>query len=186
MLFTRSLFATLLLIALTGPASATVMHFLDDASLARQAQKVVRGRVIAQSVVEVKGRLWTDSTVLVLEVLKGKLRVGDRMLVRQPGGERGDVGMRVAGAAQFRPGEEVLLFARWSAGRHYLVGMAQGKYSLYRDAAGKQRAHRDLKSVGFVTRDAQGRSAVRVLDRKADRTLQELRATVRAVSGGAR
>ena len=175
------------LAGLAGPARATVLGFLDEAALTRQADSVVRGRVIAQSVALVDGRLWTDSTLEVSEVLKGRLRPGARMLVRQPGGERGGVGMRVVGVARFSVGEEVVLFARWSAGRHLPVGMAQGKYRLVQDSSGRLRARRDLSGLAFTALDAQGRIGVQTAaptSGAAERSLEELRAAVRAAGQG--
>jgi len=177
----------LLVAGIPGPARATVIDFLDEATLARQAQSIVRGKVVARSVVTLDGRLWTDSTVVVTEVLKGRLGPGARMLVRQPGGERAGLGMRVAGAATFSLGEEVLLFARWAAGRHQPVGMAQGKYTLYRDGTGGLRARRDVSGLGVTSVDARGRVSVRASSPAPDRWFEELRASVRgALTGGGR
>jgi hypothetical protein len=168
-----------------GPAHATVVHFLDEAALAKQSDSVVRGRVVAQSVARVDGRLWTDTTLEVDEVLKGKLRPGAKMLVRQPGGERDGVGMRVIGVARFSLGEEVVLFARWAGGRHHSVGMAQGKYQLRRDSAGNLRARRDLSGLSFTALDSQGRIGVQSTASAAtERSLDELRAVVRAAGQG--
>jgi hypothetical protein len=168
-----------LLGGLVRPAHATVVHFLDEAALARQADSVVRGRVVAQSVAWAEGRLWTDTTLEVAEVLKGKLRSGARMLVRQAGGERDGVGMRVIGVARFSLGEDVVLFARWANGRHHPVGMAQGKYQVRRDSAGNLRARRDLSGLTFTALDSQGRIAVQSTAPAAERSLDELRAAVR-------
>lgn len=167
-------------IAGPGPAWATVATLLDEPALTREAQSIVRGRVVAQSVVMVDGRLWTDSVLEVLELWKGRVAVGGRMLVRQPGGEKGKLGMHVAGAARFLVGEEVVLFTRWVSGRHVPLGMGQGKFTVYRDAAGRARAQRDLSGFSLVAPDARGKLQIGLRSTAVtDRGLDELRATVR-------
>jgi hypothetical protein len=139
-------FASLLsALALPGPAAATILRPFDLAALSREAQAVVRGRVVSQESVrdEPSGRIYTHSAVEVLEVVKGPVLAPDprpgvapRVVVRQMGGTIGDETMTVPGTADVQVGEEVVLFLRTDERFGYLVGMHQGKYGVRRDDAG--------------------------------------------------
>ena len=175
-----------LLLALAGQARATVLVYHDHRQLSERASVVVRGRVVAQRVVLLDGRPFTETRVRVAERLKGKVHSGDSLLVRQPGGETRTVGMRVAGTARFQVGEHVLLFAE-DAGSHYLpVGLCQGKYRIYRDGKGTLRGRRELGEVSFAVFDVNGR--IRLLRDAAasDPALSELVQAIRGHAGGAR
>jgi hypothetical protein len=176
-------------LALASPAArATVLLQLSTGELTRQAAVVARGTVIQQRVVSADGRLWTDSTVRVSARVKGPTRSGQTLTLRQPGGELGRVGMRVAGVARFRVGEEILIFAAAAGPVHVPVGMCQGKFELRRDRAGVLRARRDLSGAGLVRFAPDGRM---LLDHRhapeAERPLADLLGEVRAaLRGGAR
>ncbi len=177
-----------LFLLLPATAHATVLLKLTTADLTRQAQLVARGKVVSQRVVLDGGRPWTDTTIRLAEVWKGALATGAALVVRQPGGETGKVGMRVAGVARFSADEEVLVFTRpiEASGRHLAVGMCQGKYRLYRDAAGTRRAHREL-DAGLAVFDGAGKMQVVHAPHGPDPTLAALLAEVRAaLQGGAR
>ena len=58
--------------------------------------------------------------------------------------------MKVYGAATFVKDEDVVVFAEHRGAAQYVVGMAQGKLQLYRDAAGTRRLKRDLSEVSFT------------------------------------
>ena len=160
----RSGFALVVVAALgwAAPAGATVMLSLTTEQLTDQASVVVRGRVVGQQVVTDAGRLWTDTTLRIGAVLKGTVSAGKTIVVRQPGGDTPMGGMVVAGAARFGRGEEVLVFLRPASGSlHVAVGMCQGKYRVYRDAGGVERARRELGGVAFALRDGQGRVSLK-------------------------
>jgi hypothetical protein len=140
-----------------APARATVLLSLTTEKLTDQAGVVVRGRVIAQQVVTNEGKLWTDTTLRISAVLKGPVAAGKTVVVRQPGGETATGGMRVAGAARFQRAEEVLVFLRPVGSFYIAVGMCQGKYRIYRDKGGVERAQRELSGVSFAVLNGQGR-----------------------------
>lgn len=153
----------LLLFLLSGavaapPAQATVMIYMKTTELTEKATSVVQGTVERQQVVEIEGHLWTDSYVRVAETLKGNhAATGEILVLRQPGGETVIIGERVAGAAQFAIGEEVLVFARLVKGVHVPVGMCLGKFRVRRGQDGVARAVRDFHGVTFARFDPRGR-----------------------------
>ncbi len=169
-------------------AHATVLVKLSTRQLTEQAQIVARGRVLGQRVVSEGGRLWTESTLRVEQAFKGSARRGQTVILRQPGGELGRLGMRVAGVARFRIGEEALVFASQAGPSHIPVGMCQGKFELLRDRAGVTRARRDLSGAGFVRFAPDGRMLLEHEHApEADRALADLLGEVRAaLRGGAR
>lgn len=136
----RTGLALALLLAL--PALATTLLRLDLGALARDADTVVRGRVLrVESRWAGDGmRIVTDVEVEVAEALKGS--PGARVTLTQPGGVVGDIGQVVQGMAAFDPGEEVVLFleqrggGKGAAARFRLRGMAQGKYRVERGSDG--------------------------------------------------
>jgi hypothetical protein len=76
----------------------------------------------------------TRVTLTVIETLKGT--PGRALSFNQPGGRVGDRVSAVGGAAQFKPGERVLVFlARSRAGAFRLADIANGKFQIERDAA---------------------------------------------------
>lgn len=183
--------AALLAALVPVSAEATVMTYLDTGELTSRAALVVRGEVVRQQVVLVRGDLWTDSYIKVSEVLKGATaRRGTELVVRRPGGEALTIGLKVSGAARFSRGEQVLVFARPAGpehgrGIHVTVGMSQGKFRVYRDAAGVERVKRDVGDLGIASFDRAGqiRIAPHPDVRLPDLPLTHLRRAVRRTAG---
>lgn len=176
-------FAAILGLLLTAPSvQATVLKFMDLTELAEFSTSVVRGEVIAQKVVEEEGHIWTDSSVRVSEVIRGKVAAGQVLVMRQLGGETPTRGERVAGMAQFSLGEDVLVFARNVGGRfHVPVGACLGKFSLYLSNKGERRVRRHLDDAAFARFNAAGRMTIRhgvTLTQESDMTLSALLAAI--------
>ncbi|HET6514635.1 MAG TPA: hypothetical protein VFG09_05695 [Thermodesulfovibrionales bacterium] len=127
------LFLTVL--GLLSPSFA-VMKAMTTEDLAKQSEIVVSGEVEALSshwTGDGKS-IFTRAVVLVNEVIKGR-SLQKRIVVEYPGGETGDIGLRVSDVAPLRKKEKVLLFLRSGAGRnggtvYTTVGKGQGKYSV--------------------------------------------------------
>lgn len=122
---------------LAAAAWATTLLALDVAGLTRLSDAVVRGTVVR---VEARltgdgARIMTDAELQVSEVLKGA--PGPVVIVMQPGGEVGDVGQHVDGAARFTPGEEVVAFLEARGDRWLVTGMVQGKFRVERSSDGR-------------------------------------------------
>ena len=154
------IFTSLILLAL--PADATVLMHKSVKEMTREALHVVQGKVVFQAVVEQGGTIWTDSHVKVSSAIKGSSRAGHVLVVRQLGGETAMRGVRVAGVARFKVGEEVLVFLKPAAGRLFKpVGMCLGKYRLSTDSRGVRWASRDLTGAAIARFDARAKLILR-------------------------
>jgi hypothetical protein len=102
--------------------------------------------------------------------------------VVQPGGSVGDIQMTVFGMPQFTPGERALVFLRGAPGAASVVGMAQGKRLVRREAGtGRWMVHApDRQGASFVRAPATSTSPSPVFDARL-RGLDELRAEVRGL-----
>ena len=81
-----------------------------------------------------KSRIYTRVRIEVREFLKGGTP-GQPLVLRTAGGEVGDVGEIYSGVAHFRPGEEVVVFAKGRPGEDgEVVGGAQGRVPVETDA----------------------------------------------------
>jgi hypothetical protein len=155
-------------LAVAPRAEATVVLNQTFEEMAVEAHAVVRGKA-GPSVArwEDGGRrinTWTE--IRVTEVLKGS--AGGTVKVRQAGGVIPPVGQTVSGAAEFKEGEDVLLFLEHPGddSRNYVVvSMAMGKISLERDDFGELRAFRDGRGMGLY--EARG-GKVKVVEQKED------------------
>ncbi|MGB0645906.1 MAG: hypothetical protein ACPGQS_01965 [Bradymonadia bacterium] len=100
-------------------------------------QRVAKADRVAVAIVEsvnyiksaTQHRIYTVTKLRVLEPLKGSIKQGLSLTVRQIGGTIGEWTQHVPGDATFIAGQEVLVFLRHDPrdDLHFLVGMAQGK-----------------------------------------------------------
>ena len=118
-------------------ARATTIRAFSLPALTAAAQSIVRGRVVdARAVYDPQREaVYTHTTVRVDEVLWGRERPGEELLVRQRGGTLDGVTWSIPGTPRLELGADVLLFCRTDGAFHYIVGMAQGVYVLSRPAA---------------------------------------------------
>jgi hypothetical protein len=143
---------------LSGQANATVTSRLNYDQLISRSTVTITGTVVDQRVVPFGDEIWTDTYVRVGDSLKGGVARGRIIRVRQPGGELGGRGMRVAGAASFLRNERVLLYLRPVGGGLFPIGLAQGKFSIYKDARGVERLRRDLRGLVFANPTSNGKT----------------------------
>jgi len=128
--------AFLLVAACAADAAATQVVRQSVEDMGQAADLVVRGRVqgVRSYWNDARTRILTEAVVSVEAPLKGRAR-GDVRVV-QMGGAVGDMQMTVAGALEWRAGEEVLLFLERSLPDRYRVaGFTQGKFTLETDPA---------------------------------------------------
>lgn len=110
---------------------------------AENSQYYVYGHVVSHSETRMEPELLRPYTywhVHVAEQLYGD-SVGSEILVRQPGGEVGETGYRVAGTAEFAAGEEVFIALRDTnegPGTKEVVGLASGKFRVDSGTDGKK------------------------------------------------
>ncbi|MCW5980317.1 MAG: hypothetical protein KIT09_19690 [Bryobacteraceae bacterium] len=118
-------------------AHGTIVPRLPFDKLVDNSEVVVHGRIVSSwSAWDPGGRyIWTHHRLLVDDALKAS---GPReIVVSEPGGVIGNVGMRIAGAVPFAPGEEVVVFLyRTPVGYLRTTGWCQGKYSVMRESGG--------------------------------------------------
>lgn len=183
----------LLLWLLPPPAGAAAVLRRSIEEMTAAASVVVRGTVrTSRAAWEGQSRIWTFTELEVTETLKGQAPT--TLVVRQPGGEVGPVGQRVAGAARFAVGEDVVLFLdapRDAKTAPLISGMAAGKVRLERGGTGELRAVRHLDGLSFHSpgeRSTAG-APVQRLGRddlgSADAFLERVRRAAKKTKGGA-
>jgi hypothetical protein len=134
----RTLFTILLsgLLLSASLASATIVRSMSLDEMTRTADVVIRATVEnrASNWNDERTRIYTITTLRVAHTLKGPVSVGEQIRIRQIGGSVGEITQMVSGNARFTHGEEVLVFLDRDAvqGLHYVIGMAQGKYTVNR------------------------------------------------------
>ncbi len=123
-------------LALAAPvAHAALTVALSMRELTASSDVIVVGTVVdTECKWDLRRRIVTDAEVQVAEVLRGRVEVGDELVVRTLGGEIDDLGMRVEGEAVLEDGQRAIFFLRRRAGVDYLrpVGMSQGVMPLQR------------------------------------------------------
>ncbi|HEV8584337.1 MAG TPA: Ig-like domain-containing protein [Methylomirabilota bacterium] len=133
----RVLSAVLGLVAVlvaVAPAAATVVVPVTEADLVAQAAAVVIGRVTAIESHAHGGRVFTNVTLAVEEMLKGDSV--PTLTVRLLGGRVGDHVAWIDGSPEFRRGERVLVFlTAHRDGTPRIAHFYQGKFSIVADAA---------------------------------------------------
>lgn len=122
----------ILLLFTVQEIGASMAVELSVENMAINSAAIVSGRVInTESTWDEEGhKIFTRVYVRVQEDIKGAAG-RDIIVVEQPGGEVGDIGMKVQGAALFKNGEEVLLFLQSSGTNFKVMGLSQGKFSVY-------------------------------------------------------
>ena len=181
------LFPLCFLIALSGvsqSAASTVVQ-MDLAVLATRAERVIVGVCEDRTIEEVDGLLHTRTTFAVRHVVKGPVQ--DRIVVLFPGGESDGVRQWIVGMPVFEPGEEVVLFLSSPdhRGRVWPIGLAQGKFRVWRDRDGNARVTSGGGGIGHVPapRGASAKPAP-PLARTDGMALQDFLAEVRSLVGG--
>ena len=134
-------------------SSATIVKPFTAAEMSREAAVIDRGVEQARQGVwaDDKSRIYTDTTLVVTHVVAGRVQT-PHITLRQLGGQVAGASMTVAGTAQLSVGEDVLLFLRTDGARFYLVGMAQGKWHIRQDEAGREVIGQSLGALSLLPR----------------------------------
>jgi hypothetical protein len=144
----------------------------DVESLTAAADAVVHAQVVRQSsAFGVRGgQIFTTVVLRPIETWKGE--IGPQLSVLVPGGAVGELSQTVSGAAEFRDGEEVVVFLRHRANGVYSVEqLALGKFAVGAALPGlPKRAMRDRRGLECAGCGAE----------QDDLSLDELRARVLA------
>ena len=155
---TQFILLTMALLLIASMSGATIVRSMSLAEMTRTADVVVRATVQGRSANwnESRTRIYTVTRLEVGHVLKGPVQAGEEIRVRQIGGSVGEITQRVAGNAHFTAGEEVLVFLDQDAklGLHYVIGMAQGKYTINRNTI-PPTVERNIHGMTIVPRPGQ-------------------------------
>ncbi len=117
-------------------AQATLVPRLSLEQLAAESELVVHGTVVRRWADWGPSRkfIWTHHEVRVADMLKGRPALS--VIVSEPGGEIGEIGMAVAGAPRYCVGQEVVLFLdRTPLGYLRGSGWGQGNFSIVESPA---------------------------------------------------
>jgi hypothetical protein len=134
------LFMTLLAGWMVPPAGATTLISMSLDQLTQASSEVVRARVVNQETRwnDAHTQIVTITTLAVSQTLKG--HASSTVEVQQAGGTVGNWSVYVPGTTMLKPQSEYVLFLEPATGssRYRLVGMTQGAYRVYQDAATHQ------------------------------------------------
>lgn len=115
--------------------STTVVSLSVD-KMTKEADLIVRGVVNSRTTQwnQAKTRIYTITKIDIQETYKGSIKASHSISIRQIGGEIDGLVQTIAGNAKFSAGEEVIVFleSHPTEGIHFVMGMAQGKYSINR------------------------------------------------------
>jgi len=177
--------AALILMVIT-PAMATIVRALSVEQMTATADVIAEGHITAQSSAwnAEKTRIYTVTTLTVTVAHKGTVKTGESIQIRQIGGTVDGLTQSIAGNAKLTQGEEVLLFLDQDQARglHYVVGMAQGKFSIDR-VQPTPRIDRGLEDLS--TLDAKG-APIPLLksgQKNTQRALDGIRTRIREAMG---
>jgi hypothetical protein len=139
--FVRGAAALFALLLITS-ARATIMTPLPVEDLSQRADLILHGTITNKVCLQDDaGRIYTRLDLAVTEVWKGELATNHFRLI-QWGGTLNGITTVVGGEAVYEIGEEVVSFIRVTApGEGLSIGLAQGKFNIWRDRNGTTFAH---------------------------------------------
>jgi hypothetical protein len=123
--------------------AASVVQPLSVRDLASKAQLIVQGTVVTKSTQrDADGRVYTKVELQLAEVWKGSPRSNPLTIVHG-GGILGEERVVVSGQVEYQIDEEVVAFLVLnSRGEAVTLGLAQGKFQVWKDASsGKRCVH---------------------------------------------
>lgn len=126
----------------TVEALATTFGPIPVVQQAEHSQYFAKGTIVGAPWVEMEPRERRPYTYWRVRVADQQIGepLGETVVIRQPGGEIGDMGYNVAGAASFREGEEVFVALRSTDQANdvkEVVGLSSGKYRVERGPSGE-------------------------------------------------
>ncbi len=174
-------------LAFTGSARATLVLALDLPAMVKRAEQISVVDVVSVKAGwnEDHDRIVTTVDLAVVDSWKGPAAPASHVQVVQPGGTADGLTMRVQGLPRFSPGERALVFLRFppeTPGRASVVGMAQGKRAVRREASSGRWMVSAPERAGADYVPATPGAAAQFS--RPPRPLGDLRNEVRALVGG--
>jgi hypothetical protein len=128
-----------LLVGLLLPApaaNASLVLALDLPAMVKRSENVAVVDVVSVSSAwdDRHERILTTVDLAVVESWKGSAAPATHIKLVQRGGTVGDITMMVYGMSRFTPGERAVVFLEGKPERSHVVGMAQGKRQVLREA----------------------------------------------------
>jgi len=164
---------------------ASLVLALDTTELTKRADHIAVADVLSvQSAWDQSHKkIFTNIELSVVESWKGGAKPSSHITVVQPGGTVGDISMTVFGMSQFSPGERALVFLRGTTGAAGVVGMAQGKRPMTRDAASGQWTVGVASSAGMERVPLKGKATTTstTAEVQGPRSLDDMRGQVQQI-----
>lgn len=162
-----ALLASLAALCVCAAASATIALRFDVEALTSTADEVVVGRVLGSNARWEGSRIMTEVQVQVATPILGQSQPGQTLTLQTPGGRVGDLAQVIQGTPSFQEGQEVLLFLERNrrSGALRTVGLAQGKFTLYRDPQDQLWVRQQLEGLTLAEpaqKDDRGRTVARL------------------------
>jgi hypothetical protein len=152
-------------------SQATMVMKLSEEEMANQAGSIVTGTVtsIESKWDEDNKKIYTYITVSPNNVIKGE-GVSQEIVIKQPGGQVGDIVMEVHGISVFEEGENVFLFLKEGRkGLHRTIGLSQGKFSIETDSATQRQIL--IKKKAKRIRTVDGKIGTKIMAIRSDQKI---------------
>lgn len=148
---------------------------LSIEELAQSSQLVVQGTVLSKTCLrDEAGRIITRIQLQTTDVWKGSLAT-NQFTVVQGGGILGNEKAVVSGQADYRPGEEVVAFLVLNQrGEGVTLGLAQGKFEVWKDSATGQKFAHNLFHGSPAATPADKKSTARLAVSELKRHVQSV------------
>lgn len=154
--------------AVASESYASAVVALDGSQRAAMSDAIVHGVVLSSEPVALgDGRLATRHTVRVIRWFKadGEGAKADTVQIYTRGGRSGDHVMRVSGAVQMDPGEEVVIYlialsSETGERRYFSLGMAQGTYIVLERGEEKRVVRSDMRVLRRASQSKRARASV--------------------------
>jgi hypothetical protein len=162
---------------------ASLVLALDTNALAQRADHIAVTDVVSVKSAwdQAHKKIITTIDLSVVESWKGGAQPASHITVMQPGGTVGDVAMVVFGLSHFTPGERTLVFLRGTAAAAGVVGMAQGKLPMLRDAATGKWTVGVADRAGLERVPANRNASVAPASAEGPRSLEEMRGHIQQI-----
>src|SRR5215216_6126057 len=115
----------------TGQATTAILP--SDDQMIIGARAIVEGRVVSteSSYDDEKGMVFTYTTILIDEALKGPFAAGQQIVIKEMGGQDGNIGTRIFGSPSYKRDERVFLYiTTWPDGALRTYQMFLGKFNV--------------------------------------------------------